>query len=322
MKKTLLYLLLIGILAITLVGCGNNEQEEADQGNTDEVEENSETTEDTRTVTDDQGEVEVPANPEKIVTSYYVGHLLELGVKPLGAITTELDNPFIQDQIDGIEDLGNQISVEKVIELEPDLIIAPDQESYEQLKKIAPTVLLQYGNHHVIEEMEMLGAILGKEDVASNWIEQFEEKGEQAKQQLADVIGENETVSIIEVWANNIYVYGNKWGRGGYNLYNVLEFNPPQVVEENVIDNQPFMEISMEGIPEVAGDHIFLSVYDADGGSERAEEIRNSDVWQSLEAVQNGNVYEINLDKFFYFDPISLEEQLDIQVNLMLGDES
>ncbi|WP_226035533.1 ABC transporter substrate-binding protein [Aquibacillus saliphilus] len=318
MNKTLLYLLVSIIMATILVGCGgNNDTQETEQ---DDQSESTEESEGTRTVEHDLGEVEVPANPEKIVSMYYVGHLLALDKKPLGTLPTELDNPFIQDQIEGIENIGDPVSIESVIELDPDLIIASDEQSYEQLKKVAPTVLIEYGSHHVIEEMEMLGNILGKEQAASDWITQFEEKGEQAKEQLSGVVGEDETVSIIEIWANNIYVYGNKWGRGGYNLYNVLEFTPPEMVEENLIDDQPFLEVSLETLPDVAGDHIFLSVYGADGGSERAEEIRNSAVWQSLDAVKNNNVYEIDIDEFFYFDPISLEDQLDIQVDLMLSD--
>ncbi|SDK27674.1 ABC transporter substrate-binding protein [Sediminibacillus albus] len=317
MKTSLIYSLLSLLIAIALVGCGGNGEDSAENGNTSE--EKGEETTDTRTAAHDAGETEVPVNPEKVVTSYYVGHLLSLDEKPIGAIPTELDNPFIQDQVSDIEDIGNPVSVEKVIELDPDLIIAADQESYEQLQKVAPTVLIEYGKHHVKEEMEMLGGILGKEQEAEDWIAQFEEKGEKAKEKLEGVIGEDETVSIVEIWANHIYVYGNKWGRGGYNLYNVLDLNPPEMVQEELIDDQPYLEISLESLPDVAGDHIFLSVYGDDGGDKRAEEIKNSNVWQSLDAVKNDQVYEINLDEFFYFDPIALEEQLEIQLDLMLN---
>ncbi|WP_138420077.1 ABC transporter substrate-binding protein [Aquibacillus sediminis] len=313
MKKSLSIMLGLILLASLLVACGGETQEQPTEES--ETEEGNEA----RMVEDDQGEVEVPSNPERVVSQYYVGHLLTLGVEPIGTLPTELDNPYIQNQIDGIENIGDPVDVETVIELDPDLIIASDQQSYEQLEKIAPTVLIEYGAHHVIEEMELLGEVLGEQQQATDWIEQFEEKGQQAKQQLDGIVAEDETVSIIEIWANQIYVYGNKWGRGGYNLYNVLELTPPDMVQENLIDDQPYLEVSLESLPDVAGDHIFLSVYGDDGGAERAQEIRNSDVWQSLDAVKNNNVYEINIDDFFYFDPIALEEQLDVQVDLLLG---
>nr|WP_239541347.1 ABC transporter substrate-binding protein [Pullulanibacillus pueri] len=250
---------------------------------------------------------------------YYVGHLLTLGIKPVGTLSSELDNPFIKDKVKGIEDIGSTPSLEKVVDLDPDLIIASDKESYDKLKKIAPTVLIEYGKHNVVDEMKMLGKILGKEKQSDQWLADFNAKGQKAKDDLKGVVGPNDTVSIIEIWSNKIYVYGNKWGRGGYNLYNVLGFKPPQLVKENVIDNKPYMEVSLETLPKVAGDYIFLSVYSADGGDKRADEIKKSDIWKSLPAVKKGHVYNINLDQFFYFDPISLEKQLEIQEKLLLG---
>lgn len=317
MKRSLLLFISLFVVMVVLAACqgGTNSDGEVtesdNEGNTEET---------TKVVEDAMGETEIPVNPKRIVSQYYLGHLLTLGITPVGTLQSELDSPFLQDKIEGIESIGTgTVSIETVIALEPDLIIAADPESYEQLSKIAPTVYIEYGKNNAIEELAMLGEILGKEEEAAQWTAQFEEKAANAKEQLAGVVAEGETVTVFEIWANNLYVYGNKWGRGGYNLYNVLDFTPPDFVKENLIDNQPYAEISLETLPEIAGDHIFLSVYEADGGDQRAEEIKQTNIWKSLEAVQNNQVYEVNLDDFFNFDPISLDKQLDIQVDLMLS---
>ncbi|GGH84263.1 iron complex transport system substrate-binding protein [Pullulanibacillus pueri] len=314
MKKSLFVFCALLLMSF-LVACGNQKSPSENAQGDSQTEGNG----GMRTVTDDLGKVKVPSHPKRIVSMYYVGHLLTLGIKPVGTLSSELDNPFIKDKVKGIEDIGSTPSLEKVVDLDPDLIIASDKESYDKLKKIAPTVLIEYGKHNVVDEMKMLGKILGKEKQSDQWLADFNAKGQKAKDDLKGVVGPNDTVSIIEIWSNKIYVYGNKWGRGGYNLYNVLGFKPPQLVKENVIDNKPYMEVSLETLPKVAGDYIFLSVYSADGGDKRADEIKKSDIWKSLPAVKKGHVYNINLDQFFYFDPISLEKQLEIQEKLLLG---
>ncbi|WP_110112444.1 ABC transporter substrate-binding protein [Bacillus sp. CGMCC 1.16541] len=296
------------IFLLLLAACSNNESKPSKEENAMKV------------VEHDGGKTEIPTNPKRIVSMYYVGHLLTLGIKPVGTLKSELESPFLQGKVDGIEDVaGDPIAIEKVIELEPDLIIAADERSAEELSKIAPTVVIEYGKRHAVDELKMLGDMLGKEKQANDWLASYEAKAEEAKEKISKVIGPDETVTVLEVWAKNLYVYGNKWGRGGYNLYNALNLTPPALVKENLIDNEPYLEISQEALPDVVGDHVFLSVYADNGGDKRAEELQNSGLWKQLPAAQKGNVYEIELDEFFNFDPISLEKQLDIQTELILS---
>lgn len=86
------------------------------------------------------GDVEIPAEPQRIVTDMYVSDLLALGIKPVGAVQYYLENPFYLDQVTGIESIGdrNAVSLEKVVDLNPDLIItysnqAQEIENYQKL---------------------------------------------------------------------------------------------------------------------------------------------------------------------------------------------
>ncbi|MEC0202804.1 hypothetical protein P4H39_09210 [Paenibacillus lautus] len=77
----------------------------------------------TRKVDTVNGEIEIPAVPERIVVDAYLPTLLLLGEKPVGATAKDLENVHIQDRIVGIENTGES-APEKILELNPDLIIS------------------------------------------------------------------------------------------------------------------------------------------------------------------------------------------------------
>jgi iron complex transport system substrate-binding protein len=72
------------------------------------------------------------------------------------------------------------------------------------------------------------------------------------------------------------------------------------------------------GKRESVADHMFVTVYAADGGDKRAADIMNSELWKNLPAVKNNRVYKLDIDQFAAGDLISLEKQLDIQVQMLL----
>lgn len=316
MKKRLL--LVCSLLLLLLMGaCGNQGGQTAfgheKQAKTEEKE--------TRTYKMVNGkEVEIPKNPKRIVTDLYLGEILALGKKPVGATDYELKNPFLtKDQLSGIKDIGTPISLEKVTELNPDLIITSDSEIYDKLSKIAPTVLIPYGtyNNDVREDIRAFGNLLGKKKEAEEWIKRFEKKAEKAREKIAGVIGKDETVGIYELHSKDFYVLGANWGRGGQVLYNALQLNPPKKVKEMVKKGTPPKQISLEVLPEYAADHMFFTVYDTEDSV--INEMKNSPIFKNLDAVKNGHFYEMDLDKMYYYDPIAIEGQIDIIVDTLLS---
>ena len=59
----------------------------------------------TRTVDTDKGPVEIPTNPQTIVSDYYLGEFLAVDVKPVVASPYALNNPFLAGLCDDIEAL-------------------------------------------------------------------------------------------------------------------------------------------------------------------------------------------------------------------------
>ena len=99
----------------------------------------------TRTVDTDKGPVEIPTNPQTIVSDYYLGEFLAVDVKPVVASPYALNNPFLAGLCDDIEALNTtsaETSLEMIAEKQPDLIVTITEADYDKYAKIAPTVYI------------------------------------------------------------------------------------------------------------------------------------------------------------------------------------
>jgi iron complex transport system substrate-binding protein len=301
---------IILVLVFALSGCANS-------NNNAQSEEEAKT----RTVKTVKGEVEIPANPKRVITDFYLADLLALGIKPLGSIQMSLNNPYIKDKVDGIEDIGTPVSIEKVLSLKPDLIIMQSDENYEKLSKIAPTVVIPYNSEgDFYGEFRKIADLVGKKDEAEKWIQSFEKKAEEARNQLKDKVRQDETFGIYELQEDKLYIFGDNWGRGSQVLYKALKLSPPEKMQELIKQGTQYKELSLEALPEYAADNIFITTWSAQGKNDKKlEELKNSAIWKNLDAVKNNQVYEMNFDNMYYADPYSLEGQLDLMVEKIMA---
>ncbi|MGG6312321.1 ABC transporter substrate-binding protein [Paenibacillus macerans] len=268
-------------------------------------------------------EITIPTDPQRIVSITHLGDLLALGVKPIGAGSLALENSvLLEKELEGVENVGD-VSVEKVLELQPDLIIVPTYlpaDIVDQLKKIGPVVTLATSGWEGIdplEEVKTLGEMLGREQQAEEFIARYKQKAEEAKVKLSTVIGPGETVGTYSIWAKNFWVWP-KTRDAGYNLYEMFGLKPQDKIEKEVFPGAG-ADISLEVLPDYAADHMFVTVYEPDGGAERAQEVMNGPVWKNIPAVKNNHVYLLNYKEFWMVDGLNLEKQLDILVDLIVS---
>lgn len=255
--------------------------------------------------------------PQRVVSLFHLGELMALGVKPVGATTFILNNPLLSDVSD-IEDVGSTPDAEKILSLAPDLIIttAPFAEvvegGYEALSQIAPTLVVEQYNDPV-KDVEMFGDILGKQTEAKQWNKDFAAKIKESKEKIAPYIEPDETFSILNVRSGAVFIYGDT-NLGGNIVYKYLGLKPTEKVEKEVIHGETW-EISSEVIPDFIGDRLILAV------NEGAEaELKNVDkLIQNSPAGKAGKIYNIDFNQFLFSDPISVEQQMDIIVNLLAG---
>ncbi|BBI36506.1 ABC transporter substrate-binding protein [Cohnella abietis] len=276
----------------------------------------------TKTYTDSKGTVTIPVNPQRIIdlTGSAIGNLLALDIKPVAATYDGMRSPYHKDKLDGVVDLGDGSNVEAMLSLDPDLIIAYDyleDGPYEKLSRIAPVVRLQYGAKTPGELLLEFGKITGKEEAAQAWIDQWNKKIAEVKPKIVEVVGDK-TVSILQPYAKGIYAWGNKGGRGGEIIHGDLGLKAPPIIQKALVDGAGFgKDLTLEQLPEYAGDYIFTSNWGWDDGN--PDDVYGSSLWKGLPAVKNNRVFFINQDGSYYNDPISLEAQLQFIVESFLG---
>ncbi|MDK8183338.1 ABC transporter substrate-binding protein [Paenibacillus sp. UMB4589-SE434] len=318
-KRTLVFLCMMFIIAM-LSACGaaappaqtSASNQPANNTDTDKAA--------TRMFKDIQGrEVEIPVVPQKVV---YVGSnpgdLLAIGVKPIGATLSVIASQIAYpEMIKGITDVGYPYSQEKVLALEPDLIIFDDWDvkGLASLEKIAPTIVTGLDDATPTKDRVMLTAdVLGRTEAAETWFKTYEEKADATRNKLQ--LKGNETAVSLLLMGKNMFIMGNQ----GLNttLYGQLGFKPSAGTQQLVDKNGRFVDISSEVLPDYMGSDIFIL---NDSGTETMaaqNNLMDSSMWKTIPAVKQGHVYTLD-SKFNYDDPITLDLLLDEIVQVMSG---
>lgn len=260
------------------------------------------------------GPVEVPANPQRVVVlSGYAGNVLHLGVNVVGVDSWSKNNPNLQEELNDAAEVSED-GLEKIIELNPDLIIALSTvKNLDKLQEIAPTVTYTWGRLDYLTQHIEIGKLLNKEEEARAWVEDFKKRAEEIGEEIRAKIGEDATVSVIEAYGKELYVYGDNWARGTEILYQTMKLNMPDKVKEDALE-AGYYTLSAEVLPEYAGDYIILSKYsDADAS------FQETDVYKNIPAVKNGRVFEMQGEGASFTDPFILEKQLEFFKEAFLG---
>ncbi|WP_372638029.1 iron-siderophore ABC transporter substrate-binding protein [Cohnella sp.] len=236
-------------------------------------------------------------------TVTYPEFLYALGVIPVAAESYHEQFPsYFQGAFKDVLKLGNVDSpnFEAMLAADPDLILSPawrDENSYDQLAKIAPTVLLP-DRDDWRDELRDIGEALGRTDQADQVIREYERKTAEAKEKLHALIGD-ETVSYMRIIPKGTFMIGEQSSRGKI-IHGELGLKPVAAFPQN----EGVLAISLEMLPEYNPDHIILQV---DSGNEAAaakqayEEMSGSAIWKSLNAVKNGRVYLVDDQEWFNF---------------------
>ncbi|MED3903267.1 iron-hydroxamate ABC transporter substrate-binding protein [Priestia megaterium] len=305
MKKLLLPFMLIFVLLISACSNGSTESKNDSSKNSESK---------TITYQSEDGPVKVPANPKRVVVlGSYAGNVLSLGVNIVGVDSWSKMNPRFEKKLKGVEEVSEE-NLEKIIELKPDLIIGlSTTKNIDKLKKIAPTVTYTYDKVDYLTQHVEIGKLLNKEKEAQSWVDDFKKRAAKAGSDIKAKIGEDATVSVIENFDKQLYVFGNNWGRGTEILYQEMKLKMPQKVKKMALKDG-YYAISPEVLPEYAGDYLIFSK-NQDGDTS----FKKTDTYKNIPAVKNNHVFEANAKEFYFNDPITLDYQLDFFTQKFLG---
>ncbi len=323
-KKHILILFIIMLFTTNMVGCStpnvpSNVPEENKQGEDVNKSENkdSDTKEETRIISTVKGDVEVPANPKKVIVNWYIGDLFTLDIIPVAASAWSHETMPFYDKFEGVANIENW-DAEEIMSYEPDLIITYSEEDFDKLSKIAPVIVVPEVGVSSTERLKFLGEVTGREAQAKAAIDTFEQKLASSKEKLASANIENKTFSILQDWGASSYgVYYETGSRGGTLVYEYLGLKKPEKLEQLIKDsNQGRGSLSYEVAADYFGDYVLWFLMD-----DYTSEFAQTEIWKSIPAVKNGNIISIPsnmMGLFFYSDVTSLTAQLDYVVERLL----
>lgn len=303
------YIIMAAMLLIVavLTACGTIGEETAGQ-------ENSEPTpadEDTRTIEHEMGETEISGTPEKVVALEFsfVDNLASLGISPIGIADDGDEERIIapiREKIGEYTSVGTrkQPSLEVISSLQPDLIIADMQrhkDIYDQLSEIAPTIILPSlaaDYEGVIDSFEIVSQTVGMEEEGQAVLEAHKEKMEELR---AKVPEDEERTVLPAVVADSGYFAHNMESYTGSLLESIGLENAIQSGDER------YNKINLEQVVEFNPDILFHMVT---GENTVVDEWESQELYQNVNAVQNGEVYEVDRNMWSRFRGLISSEQI------------
>lgn len=309
----------LALMMALLAACGgNNHNAGNDKGDSNDAVESpqAETPAEDRKLMDPLGhEVVVPANPQRIIASYLEDHLLTLGVKPVAQWAIG-DAPmlYLQSELEGTPFVPWDLPFEAVTSYDPDLLIIGDEslladDKYAAYAKIAPAYALgNEVNNDWRQSLLKIGEVLGKSEEAQKAIEDYNAKLDDAKEKLNAAYDTLPTVAAIWLVSKTFWVVSDSLSSGAV-MYSDLGLPVPKMVQTiSEGEGGIWKSISLEALAELDADHIFLINSDAATGSEALKE----PIWQTIQAVRNGNVHEYGPDSsWLYTGAIANSQMID-----------
>ena len=248
------------------------------------------------TIKDAKGEFTLDKTPSRVVALEYsfVDALAQVGVSPVGvADDNKVDRilPQVREKIAAWQSVGtrSQPSLEVIASLKPDLIIAdPSRHTavFEELKKIAPTVMFDSRHESYQENLETaqkIGDLVGK-----------------SAEMKAKINEHNDYIANI---AKNLGVQGKKASFGTsredkFNIQNdngyvgsfltTLGFAPTKLNSD-----QAFVEINLEQLVMEKPEYLFIAHYRDESIARKWEA---EPLWKTIPAVKANHVYSVDAD--------------------------
>jgi iron complex transport system substrate-binding protein len=313
MKRNWIAAIMLGIMLTLITACGGgNAQEPSPSSSASSGEEASQSAENgqdngneaaqERTVASEKGDIVIPANPKRVIglSVVYPEFLYALGITPVAVQNYHDDFPaYLAEPFKDTIKMGiaKTPDFEALLAADPDVILAPawwSEKDYDQLKQIAPTVLLP-SREDWKDELKDIAAVFGKEAEAEKVIADLKVKEEEAAKKLDELVGD-ETVLYMRVMAKEIVLHGENLSRGSL-VHKQLGLKPL----ENFPQSEAALSISLEVLPEYNADHLIVQLDDENNEAvkQHFNEMLDSALWKSMKAVQKDQIYMVGGKEWF-----------------------
>lgn len=312
-KKRFLVLISAVLVSVSIfVGC-KSKKEEVKKENEKKV---------VKTV---KGDVEIPVNPKRIVDiSGSSEELLILGHVPVATANTDpyKTNEFadyIKDKLASAKIVGFSMSdtmdIEAILGTDPDLIIMSERQEkiYEQLKNIAPVVMIKNYHNDWKSQLKDISIIFGQEKDAEKWLAEYDKKAQATAKEITEKNGKRTYLSLLAS-GGKFYIFSDA-GIGAM-LYNDMKLDKPANMPKQ--ENISLPVVTMEGLSQIDADEIIVISTEAD-----KKELENSSVWKNIRAVKEGNVVMLESSPYFGqgYAPIGRKLLLDVLKDKLINNK-
>jgi iron complex transport system substrate-binding protein len=279
---------------------------------------------DCRIVEHTQGETCVPIAPQRVVTLWTTifANTIALGIHPIAtSFYGETFDSYLEDYLQQsslqessivlVGDL-NSPNLEKILQLDPDLILANTrlESIYQQLSGITSTVMLSFPasldswswKEHFIE----LSRVLDKEDKGKDLLDQYWHRIENLQQALGSRRYELQ-VSIAS-------------GNPEYGIWTYETNHPVGMVLKDIGLQRPvaqrgnsfYRNLSQEQLSMLDGDILFFLTNNQDKEQQEfLEKVRQNPLWQKLKVVQQDRVYFVDAGHWHALDILAMNTVID-----------
>lgn len=314
-RKSIKSLVVATVLASAMLlgacGASNNDAKKSAEniestenaGSTESPESTQETgSNDTVVVTDARGEVEIPANPQRIVDISGNSDILSiLGYSVIGTANSDAYDytkfpSYLEDVLGEAKIVGysmqDTMDIEAILALEPDLIIMSSvQESmYEQLKTVTPTVMIELEQIDWTKDLMKVATVFDKTQEAEEWLASYQVSATAKGEEIKAKYGEDTSYLSFLASGGSIYIF-DAAGMGSV-LYNDLGLAKPEGMPEQ--ENMSLPVVTYEGLAAIDADYIF-----AVGTEEDLAQLYESSIWKNMTPVKEGHVVELPASPYF-----------------------
>lgn len=260
----------------------------------------------TKIVSHALGKVKIPLKPQRVIVleeNVVLDSVVALGIKPVGVVyCAGCEEKFRGIPSDLLADvpvlgsIGSQPSLEKILALKPDLILALTnlKSSYKLLSSIAPTVMIDFPTMYDFKKrLRYVAQVLGKSDRAEELLTQYQNRIQKLRLQLGKQVAAK-TISVIYLAGSADIFYSY---RGDFLPYGqIISDAGLRLIQQN--QKQRDLTLSIEVLPEYDADFLFIMTdslkKDFKEANPEVLSFLKKPIWSKLKAVQNKQVYKVN----------------------------
>ena len=249
------------------------------------------------------GTTRVPLHPQRICALQFADECLALGVTPAAASSdwSGRKADYLAERLASATPIPHSLgqwlpNLEILAAQRPDLILTwvGDQHRYEQLSRIAPTVVLRDIGQILAENGDLprleqrlrdVAAVLGLEPRAEAAIADFRAELARAHDLLHPRM-DGKTIAFIRARGREWRLYGRTDDCGGEAIYDGLDLAAPDLVRDHGLNLDPPRLIDFDA------DYLIVVSDFILGSDEALDRLRRNRLWRRVPAVRDGHVLQ------------------------------